>query len=106
MIRARCLPSAGGPRIGGSSRRDDNSSDRGGIASQRSTPTPTATATKTRATSSQYGDSGSGREKKKKTAVIGLGSCGLDYLAVVAAFPKPDDKLRTEKMEVRMLFSS
>lgn len=106
MIRARCLPSAGGPRIGGSSRRDDNSSDRGGIASQRSIPTPTATATKTRATSTQYGDSGSGREKKKKTAVIGLGSCGLDYLAVVAAFPKPDDKLRTEKMEVRMLFSS
>ena len=67
---------------------------------QRATSIPT----KTRATSSQNDDSGSSREKKnkKKKTVIGLGSCGLDYLAVVAAFPKPDDKLRTEKMEVRI----
>ena len=30
-----------------------------------------------------------------------MGSVGLDYLAAVAAFPKPDDKLRTERLEVR-----
>ena len=29
-----------------------------------------------------------------------MGSCGLDYLAQVAAFPQPDDKLRTERLEV------
>ena len=38
--------------------------------------------------------------------MIGLGSCGLDYLALVASFPKPDDKLRTEKMEVKIDNSS
>ena len=32
--------------------------------------------------------------------VVGLGSCGLDYLAAVAAFPKPDEKLRTIALEV------
>ena len=32
--------------------------------------------------------------------VVGVGSCGLDYLAQVAAWPKPDDKLRTESLEV------
>jgi hypothetical protein len=32
--------------------------------------------------------------------IIGMGSVGLDYLAAVAAFPKPDDKLRTERLEV------
>ena len=32
---------------------------------------------------------------------VGMGSCGLDYLAQVAAFPRPDDKLRTENLEVR-----
>ncbi len=32
--------------------------------------------------------------------VVGLGSCGLDYLAQVAAFPQPDEKLRTERLEV------
>ena len=36
-----------------------------------------------------------------KLKVVGLGSAGLDYLAQVAAFPKPDEKLRTEQMEVR-----
>lgn len=35
-----------------------------------------------------------------KPKVVGLGSVGLDYLAQVARFPKPDEKLRTEKMEV------
>jgi len=33
--------------------------------------------------------------------VVGMGSCGLDYLAQVAAFPQPDEKLRTERLEVR-----
>lgn len=32
--------------------------------------------------------------------VVGMGSCGLDYLAQVAAFPQPDEKLRTEHLEV------
>ena len=35
-----------------------------------------------------------------KPKVVGLGSVGVDYLAQVARFPKPDEKLRTEKMEV------
>ena len=35
-----------------------------------------------------------------KPKVVGLGSVGLDYLAQVVRFPKPDEKLRTEKMEV------
>lgn len=33
--------------------------------------------------------------------VVGVGGCGVDYLASVAAYPRPDDKLRTEKLEVR-----
>ncbi len=33
-----------------------------------------------------------------------MGSCGLDYLAQVAAFPQPDDKLRTERLEVHCLY--
>ncbi len=33
--------------------------------------------------------------------VVGVGSCGLDYLAVVARYPEPDTKLRTETLEVR-----
>ena len=37
--------------------------------------------------------------------MVGLGSCGLDYLAQVAAFPQPDDKLRTERLEVQRLYS-
>ena len=34
--------------------------------------------------------------------VVGVGSCGLDYLAVVARYPEPDTKLRTEHLEVRL----
>ncbi len=33
--------------------------------------------------------------------VVGMGSCGVDYLASVSAFPKPDEKVRSEKLEVR-----
>jgi DNA replication protein DnaC len=36
----------------------------------------------------------------QKPKIVGLGSVGLDYLAQVAAFPKPDEKLRTKQMEV------
>lgn len=35
--------------------------------------------------------------------VVGCGSCGVDYLASVAAYPKPDEKLRTDTLEVRQL---
>ncbi|GIL55507.1 hypothetical protein Vafri_11071 [Volvox africanus] len=30
-----------------------------------------------------------------------MGSCGVDYLASVAAYPRPDEKLRTEKLETQ-----
>ncbi|EFN54319.1 hypothetical protein CHLNCDRAFT_25015 [Chlorella variabilis] len=33
--------------------------------------------------------------------VVGMGSSGQDLLAQVAAFPRPDDKLRTEKFEAQ-----
>ena len=36
----------------------------------------------------------------RRTKVVGMGSCGLDYLAQVSAFPQPDEKLRTEHLEV------
>lgn len=36
----------------------------------------------------------------KPIKVVGFGGCGVDYMASVAAFPRPDDKLRTEKLEV------
>ena len=32
--------------------------------------------------------------------VAGMGGAGLDYLAVVSAYPKPDQKIRTESFEV------
>jgi len=32
--------------------------------------------------------------------IVGMGSCGVDYLASIAAFPKPDEKLRTDALEV------
>ena len=33
--------------------------------------------------------------------VVGMGSSGQDLLAQVASFPRPDDKLRTEKFEAQ-----
>lgn len=33
--------------------------------------------------------------------VVGMGSAGMDYLAEVASFPKPDDKMRTENLELQ-----
>ncbi len=41
-----------------------------------------------------------GSHKAGPPKVAGMGSCGLDYLAAVAAFPKPDEKLRTTALEV------
>lgn len=42
-------------------------------------------------------------EREAGQKVLGVGSCGLDYLAVVARYPEPDAKLRTETLEVRPL---
>lgn len=36
----------------------------------------------------------------QRVKVVGCGSCGVDYLASIAAFPKPDQKLRTDALEV------
>eukprot|EP00887_Chlorella_sp_A99_P006384 scaffold3.g6384.t1 len=33
--------------------------------------------------------------------IVGMGGVGVDYLAAVASFPRPDDKLRTEALEVQ-----
>jgi sugar/nucleoside kinase (ribokinase family) len=33
--------------------------------------------------------------------VVGMGSAGLDYLAQVAEYPRPDEKLRTERLELQ-----
>lgn len=37
---------------------------------------------------------------ERRPKVVGLGLACWDFLAQVAAFPKPDEKLRTQKMEV------
>jgi hypothetical protein len=39
-------------------------------------------------------------ENKSSPKVIGLGSLGLDYLATVSHFPEPDEKTRTEELQV------
>ena len=41
-------------------------------------------------------------EHKAEQKVVGVGSCGLDYLAVVARYPEKDTKLRTENLEVKL----
>lgn len=33
--------------------------------------------------------------------VVGMGSAGMDYLAEVSSFPKPDQKMRTENLELQ-----
>eukprot|EP00195_Chlamydomonas_chlamydogama_P003024 CAMPEP_0202923018 /NCGR_PEP_ID=MMETSP1392-20130828/78228_1 /ASSEMBLY_ACC=CAM_ASM_000868 /TAXON_ID=225041 /ORGANISM="Chlamydomonas chlamydogama, Strain SAG 11-48b" /LENGTH=451 /DNA_ID=CAMNT_0049616679 /DNA_START=76 /DNA_END=1431 /DNA_ORIENTATION=- len=50
-------------------------------------------------TSSQF--KGCDAPLPKQVKVLGMGSCGVDYLASVAAYPKPDDKLRTETLEAQ-----
>ena len=37
----------------------------------------------------------------KAAKVVGVGSCCVDYLASVASYPKPDQKLRSESLEVQ-----
>ena len=37
---------------------------------------------------------------ERRPKIVGLGLACWDFLAQVAAFPKPDEKLRTQKMEV------
>ncbi|WIA17202.1 hypothetical protein OEZ86_014349 [Tetradesmus obliquus] len=37
----------------------------------------------------------------KPVKIVGCGSCGVDYLASVAVYPKPDQKLRTDALEVQ-----
>eukprot|EP00878_Enallax_costatus_P034999 GHUV01038957.1.p1 GENE.GHUV01038957.1~~GHUV01038957.1.p1 ORF type:complete len:333 (+),score=19.32 GHUV01038957.1:577-1575(+) len=37
----------------------------------------------------------------EKVKIVGCGSCGVDYLASIASFPKPDQKLRTDALEVQ-----
>lgn len=32
--------------------------------------------------------------------LVGMGGCGVDYVAQVASYPRANDKLRTEKLEV------
>ena len=36
----------------------------------------------------------------EKIKIVGCGSCGVDYLASIASYPKPDQKLRTDALEV------
>jgi hypothetical protein len=42
-----------------------------------------------------------GNESGLPPKVVGLGSLGLDYLATVSHFPEPDEKMRTEELQVR-----
>lgn len=39
-------------------------------------------------------------EARHKPKVVGLGSVGMDYLAQVVNYPKPDEKIRTTNMKV------
>jgi hypothetical protein len=39
-------------------------------------------------------------EPRKPIKIVGCGSSGVDYLASVAAFPQPDQKLRTDTLQV------
>lgn len=42
------------------------------------------------------------RCKEDVIKVVGCGGVGVDYLASVAEYPKPDEKLRTERLEVQV----
>eukprot|EP00951_Prasinocladus_malaysianus_P014904 scaffold113645_cov45-Prasinocladus_malaysianus.AAC.2 len=43
--------------------------------------------------------SGPRSESSPGTKVVGCGGIGIDYLASVASYPKPDDKLRTQALQ-------
>jgi len=45
--------------------------------------------------------SGKFQGEPESVKVVGMGSAGMDYLAEVASFPKPDDKMRTENLELQ-----
>ena len=49
---------------------------------------------------------GTDGETLQPQKVVGLGSVGLDYLAQVVEFPKPDEKIRTSRMEVNYQLES
>ena len=36
---------------------------------------------------------------------VGVGAAGVDFLATVAAYPKPDDKIRSTSLKVQILVS-
>lgn len=48
----------------------------------------------------QNEDASKNDESNLSPKVVGMGSSGVDYLAQVASYPRPDEKLRTEKLEV------
>jgi sugar/nucleoside kinase (ribokinase family) len=41
------------------------------------------------------------QEQQEGRVVVGMGSVGMDFLASVASFPRPDDKMRTEDLEMQ-----
>ncbi|GLC72810.1 hypothetical protein PLESTF_001295700 [Pleodorina starrii] len=53
------------------------------------------------AASASAGFQGCDQPLEQRIKVVGMGSCGVDYLASVAAYPRPDEKLRTEKLETQ-----
>ncbi|KAJ7008957.1 sulfofructose kinase isoform X1 [Populus alba x Populus x berolinensis] len=58
-------------------------------------PTTTVTATRVKITSSEM-DS-----LPEHRIVLGCGAAGVDFLAAVASFPKPDDKIRSTSLKVQ-----
>lgn len=46
-------------------------------------------------------DAGGIINSRLRGKLVGLGSAGIDYLASVPAYPPPDAKIRTEKLEVQ-----
>lgn len=40
------------------------------------------------------------RPLESQGCIVGLGGAGIDYLAEVAAYPAPDDKIRTTTLQV------
>lgn len=48
------------------------------------------------------GQVGAHSSNESRPKVVGLGLACWDFLAQVAAFPKPDEKLRTQRMEASL----
>ena len=51
-----------------------------------------------------HSQSGADSSKEPRIKVVGLGLACWDFLAQVATFPKPDEKLRTQRIEVGRSF--